>query len=90
MAEASVFISLSAVVDRSIQAMALSGLFLAGNIGQLSGLATSSVVLKTSLTSELQERLHDVDDKAEVSTRGHIANILILTVPSSDYSKFCL
>jgi hypothetical protein len=67
MAEASVFISLSAVVDRSIQAIALAGLFLAGNVGQLTGLAISSAVLKTSLTSELQERLANVDDKAEVS-----------------------
>ena len=90
MAEASVFISLSGVVDRSIQAIALAGLFLAGNVGQLSGLAASSAVLKSSLTSDLQDRLPKVDDKAEVSTHNHTAKMSRLTMPCSDYSKFCL
>jgi hypothetical protein len=75
MAEASMFISLSAVVDRSTQAIALAGLFLAGNIGQLVGLAVSSMVLKTSLTNELQNNLPNFGDKAEVSSQIHTAVI---------------
>jgi hypothetical protein len=75
MTEASVFISLSAVVDRSTQAIALAGLFLAGNIGQLVGLAVSSMVLKTSLTRELQNNLTNMENKAEVSTQIHTAGV---------------
>lgn len=67
MAEAAVFVSLSASVDRSLQSIALAGLFLASNIGMLGGLAASSAVLKNTLTGELQTRLSGFDDKAEVS-----------------------
>jgi hypothetical protein len=67
MAEASVFISLSAAVDKSLQAIALAGLFLAANIGLIVGLAASSAVLEVSLSNELQQRLSDIDNKEEVS-----------------------
>jgi hypothetical protein len=67
MAEAAVFISLSASVDQSLQAVALSGLFLFANIGLMAGLAGSSAVLEVSLRAELQRRLAGYDGKREVS-----------------------
>ena len=66
MAEAAVFISLSATVDRSIQSIALSGLFQAANIGALFGLTGSSAVLQVSVAKQLESRLVNVPDKAEV------------------------
>jgi hypothetical protein len=66
MAEAAVFISLSAGVDRSIQSMALAGLFQAANIGALTGLTASSSVLEIGLTDQLQRHLPAIPEKAEV------------------------
>lgn len=66
MAEAAVFISLSASVGESLQAMALSGLFLAASVGAIGGLAACSAVLETSLEGELQRRLADRPDRDSV------------------------
>jgi len=66
MAEAAVFISLSATVERSIQSIALSGLFQAANIGALFGLTGSSAVLQLSVTKQLESRLVNVPERAEV------------------------
>lgn len=66
-AEATAFISLSAAVDRSMQAVALSGLFQSMNIGGIVGLAVSSAVLRLTLKSELEVRLDDFPNKREVS-----------------------
>jgi hypothetical protein len=76
MAEAAVFISLSASVDQSLQAMALSGLFLAASVGVVGGLAACSAVLETSLAAELQRRIADRPDRDSVcllgsDNRGH-------------------
>jgi hypothetical protein len=67
MAEAAVFISLSAAVDRSSQAIALAGLFLAVSVGMIAGLSASGSVLGITLTGELQKRLAGVDGREEVS-----------------------
>jgi hypothetical protein len=66
-AEASVFVSLSASVDQAHQAVALSGLFLAANIGLISGLASSSAVLELSVKSELEKNLASYPNKETVS-----------------------
>jgi hypothetical protein len=66
MAEASVFIGLTASVDPTLQAIALSGLFQAANIGVLGGLAASSAVLGVSLQRELEQKLVGFEDKDEV------------------------
>jgi hypothetical protein len=66
MAEASVFIGLTASVDPSLQAIALSGLFQAANIGVITGLAASSAVLGVTLQRELEQKLVDFDDKDKV------------------------
>jgi len=66
MAEAAVFISLSASVDQSLHAMALSGLFLAACTGFIGGLAACSAVLQSSLQSELQARLDGWPDRDTV------------------------
>jgi hypothetical protein len=65
MAEASTFINLSAAVDKSLQAIALAGLFLAANIGLIVGLAASSAVLEISLSNELEQSLSDIGNKEE-------------------------
>jgi len=67
MAEASVFISLTASVDKSLQAIALSGLFQAVNVGAIMGLAASSAVLQVSLQGELENRLDGFDGKEKAS-----------------------
>jgi hypothetical protein len=67
MAEASVFIGLTASVDPAHQAIALSGLFQAANIGMLTGLAASSAVLGVSLQSELDRKLVGYEDKDKVN-----------------------
>jgi hypothetical protein len=66
MAEASVFIGLTASVDPSLQAIALSGLFQAANIGVLTGLAASSAVLGVGLQHELEQKLVGYEDKDKV------------------------
>jgi hypothetical protein len=66
MAEASIFIGLTASVKPELQSIALSGLFLAGNIGVISGLTGSSAVLETSLRSELNKRLTKYPEKDKV------------------------
>jgi hypothetical protein len=67
MAEAAVFISLSASVDQHLQGIALSGLFLAASVGMIGGLAACSAVLQLSVRSELERRLTDFKDKDTVS-----------------------
>jgi hypothetical protein len=76
MAEAAVFISLSACVDQSLQAIALSGLFLVASIGIIGGLAVCSAVLQLSLRKELERRLlhfanKDLVGKKTGLQRGH-------------------
>ena len=66
MAEASVFIGLTASVKAEMQSVALSGLFLAANIGMIGGLAGSSAVLEVSLRSELNKRLAEYPNKDKV------------------------
>ena len=66
MAEAAVFISLSAGVDQSLHSIALSGLFLAASVGMIGGLAGSSAVLQTSLQNELRIRLDGLPDRETV------------------------
>jgi hypothetical protein len=68
MAEASTFIGLTASIDPSLQAIALSGLFQAANIGVLTGLAASSAVLGVGLQSELEQKLVGYEDKDKVRT----------------------
>jgi len=68
MAEASVFIGLTASVDPSLQAIALSGLFQAANIGVITGLAASSAVLQVALQRKLEEHLVGFDNKDKVSS----------------------
>lgn len=70
MAEAAVFISLSASVDQSLQAIALSGLFLASSVGAIGGLAACSAVLEISLAGELQRQLADRPDRDSVCLLG--------------------
>jgi hypothetical protein len=67
MAEASTFIGLTASVPTEYQAIAISGLFLAGNIGVISGLAGSSAVAELSLKRELVKGLVDYRNKDKVS-----------------------
>lgn len=67
MAEASTFIGLTASVAPEYQAIAISGLFLAGNIGVISGLAGSSAVAELSLKMELAKGLADYPNKDKVS-----------------------
>lgn len=79
MAEAAVFISLSASVDQSFQAIALSGVFLASSVGVIGGLAVCSAVLETSLASELQRRLAGRPDRESVCLKAHcLRNKLIV------------
>jgi hypothetical protein len=66
MAEAAVFISLSASVDQSLQAIALSGLFLAASVGMICGLAACSAVLQLTLRNELERRLWQHPEKDSV------------------------
>lgn len=66
MAEASVFIALSATIDKSMQAIALSGLFQAINVGAIVGLAASSAVLQLSLQVELDNKLDGFEGKEKV------------------------
>jgi hypothetical protein len=67
MSEAAIFISLSATVDQSLQAIALSGLFLSSGVGMISGLAASSAVLQLTLRGELERRLQDYPEKQTAS-----------------------
>jgi hypothetical protein len=67
MAESTTFIALSSAVDKSMQAVALSGLFQAMNIGGIIGLAVSSAVLQLSLKSELDTKLEGLPKKDKVS-----------------------
>jgi len=66
MAEASVFISLTASVQQHLQAMALSGLFLAASVGMIGGLAVCSSVLQLTLRAELERRLAGFENKDTV------------------------
>jgi hypothetical protein len=66
MAEAAVFIGLTASVDPSLHAIALSGLFQSTNIGVISGLAASSAVLQATLTRELNQNLVGFQHKQKV------------------------
>lgn len=66
MAEASVFIALSATIDKSMQAIALSGLFQAINVGAIVGLAASSAVLQLSLQVVLDNKLDGFEGKEKV------------------------
>lgn len=66
MAEASVFIALSATIDKSMQAIALSGLFQAINVGAIVGLAASSAVLQLSLQVKLDNKLDGFEGKEKV------------------------
>lgn len=70
MAEASVFIGLTASVEPSLHAIALSGLFQSTNIGVISGLAASSAVLQATLKRELDQKLVGFEDKAKVCQIG--------------------
>jgi len=67
MAEASIFIGLSATVSPEFQAIVISGLFLAGNIGVISGLVGSSAVMELSLRKELIKGLASYPEKNKVS-----------------------
>jgi hypothetical protein len=67
MAESTVFISLSSSVEKSVQAVALSGLFQSVNVGAIVGLATSSAVLQLTLRNQLQTKLDGYDKKEKVS-----------------------
>lgn len=66
MAEAAVFIGLTASVDPSLQAIALSGLFQSTNVGLITGLAASSAVFQSTLTRELEQNLAGFEKKDEV------------------------
>ncbi|QDS75640.1 hypothetical protein FKW77_006935 [Venturia effusa] len=67
MAEASTFIGLTASVAPDYQAIVISGLFLAANVGVILGLAGSSAVAELSLQRELNQRLSDYPDKGKAS-----------------------
>jgi hypothetical protein len=66
MAEGAVFIGLTASVDPSLHAIALSGLFQSTNIGIITGLAASSAVLQATLKRELQQSLTGFKHKEKV------------------------
>jgi hypothetical protein len=66
MAEASIFIGLTASVAQEFQAIAISGLFLAGNIGVISGLVGSSAVMELSLRNQLIKGLATYPNKNNV------------------------
>jgi hypothetical protein len=85
MAEASVFISLSAAADKSIQSIALSGLFEAVNVGIIGGLSASGAILEASLTRELEYRVPDVGNREEVSCPASTCGIESLFSP--DHQK---
>ncbi|KAI5927578.1 major facilitator superfamily domain-containing protein [Camillea tinctor] len=55
-----VFIALQASIDPSDKAVAASGLFLAGPIGSILGMAASNVVMSTVLPNHLRDRLLDL------------------------------
>jgi hypothetical protein len=67
MSEAAVFVSLSASVDQKHQAVALSGLFLAANIGVITGLTGASSVLEITVRSELEKNLASYPNKDQVN-----------------------
>jgi hypothetical protein len=73
MAESTVFISLSSSVDKSMQSVALSGLFQSVNIGAIVGLATSSAVLQLTLQKQLRTKLDGHKNKEKV---GHLSSHL--------------
>jgi hypothetical protein len=66
MAEAATFISLSATVDQSLQAIALSGLILCSSVGMIGGLAACSAVLQLTLRGELERRLQHYPERQTV------------------------
>lgn len=67
MAESTSFIALSSAVDKSMQAVALSGLFQAMNVGGIVGLAMSSAVLQLTLKHQLDTKLDGYPKKEKVS-----------------------
>lgn len=81
MAEASVFIGLTASVATEYQAIVISGLFLAGSIGVISGLAASSAIAEVSLKMELNKGLSDYPDKEKASLS---ISAWLLTIPFSN------
>lgn len=68
MAEAATFIGLTASVPTEYQAMAIGGLFLASNVGVISGLAGSSAVAELTLKRELDKTLLSYPNKEKVRT----------------------
>ncbi|KAE9968812.1 hypothetical protein EG328_007270 [Venturia inaequalis] len=68
MAEAATFIGLTASVPTEYQAMAIGGLFLASNVGVISGLAGSSAVAELTLKRELDKTLLSFPNKEKVRT----------------------
>jgi hypothetical protein len=74
MSEAAIFISLSATVDQSLQAIALSGLFLFASVGTIGGLAACSAALQLTLRSELERRLQDHPERQTVRCPLRLGN----------------
>jgi hypothetical protein len=76
------FISLSAGIASEEIPVAVSGLYLAGNIGMVSGLSLASAVLQSTLQSGLETSLSGVDGKkkvsADVEMREYRANGIVL------------
>ncbi|KAF2434070.1 major facilitator superfamily transporter [Tothia fuscella] len=66
MAESAIFIGLTASVDPSLHAIALSGLFQSTNIGVIGGLTASSAVLQAVLKRELDHTLTGYKHKQKI------------------------
>ncbi|KIV99663.1 uncharacterized protein PV09_08718 [Verruconis gallopava] len=91
MVESAAFISLSSAVDKSMQAVALSGLFQAANVGAITGLAISSSVLQRTLQDQLQSRLDQYSEKKEIIEKAisDISYVMTLTGRLHDIVVVC-